>query len=98
MVTVDDKLIDKLSSLCKLSFVGPQRDAIRADLERMLQFVDQIEQLDTTNVRPLIHVTAEYNHFREDVPVTTISHEQALSNAPKRDSDFIRVPKFVDKP
>jgi aspartyl-tRNA(Asn)/glutamyl-tRNA(Gln) amidotransferase subunit C len=51
--------------------------------------------LNTDNVAPLIHMSEEVNVLREDVAKETISHEEALYNAPKKDSDYFRVPKFL---
>lgn len=94
---VNDALIDKLSSLCKLQFTGAARSQMLVDLTRMLDFVEQINTLDTTGVAPLIHLTAEINRLRNDEPVQTITHAEALANAPRKDSDYIRVPKVLDK-
>lgn len=92
---VNDALIDKLSSLAKLDFNGAERETIKQDLHRMLAFVEQIQAVDTTGVEPLIHMTEEPLQLREDEPQMPITHEQALQNAPKRDSDYIRVPKVL---
>lgn len=94
---VNDALIDKLANLTKLRFEGEAREQIKGDLNKMLVFVEQINALDTEGVEPLIHLTLETNHLRKDVPAAPISQEDALKNAPKRDSDYIRVPKVVDK-
>lgn len=94
---VNDALIDKLCSLSMLSFEGTEREAIKQDLKKILDFVEQINQLDTEAVAPLIHLTHEVNHFRADEPRQTITHAEALQNAPKKDSDYIRVPKVLGK-
>lgn len=94
---VNDALIDKLCDLSKLSFVGAEREAIKQDLGRMLAFVEKINELDTDNVQPLIHLTPELNRLREDIVEISTDHALALKNAPKKDSDYIRVPKVLDK-
>lgn len=96
-MNVDDVLIDKLCSLSKLSFDGQAREVIKDDLKKILNFVEKINELDTEHVEPLIHMTSEVNHLRADVVEQTITHEEALFNAPKKDSDYIRVPKVLDK-
>lgn len=92
---IDDALIDKLGSLAKLEFPAERRDAMKADLERVLTFVEKINELNTDGVQPLIHMTQAVNVWREDEVRQDITHEQALQNAPKRDSDYIRVPKVM---
>lgn len=94
---VTDALIDKLSSLCKLSFTGETREVIRHDLERMLDFVAQVQALDTQGVAPLIHLREEVNQLRPDVPGQPLGQTEALKNAPRHDSDYFRVPKVVSK-
>jgi len=66
------------------------------DLNKILNWVDQLRELDTESVEPLIHMSEEVNVLREDEVRNTISHEQALLNAPKKDSDYFRVPKVLE--
>lgn len=108
---VTDALIDKLATLARLEFEGPARAQIKADLERMLSFVEQVQGVDTAGVEPLIHLTDEVNeleagpyrpqqptsHLRADEPAQPITPAQALRGAPKADSDYFHVPKVVEK-
>lgn len=94
---VSEALIDHIAHLSRLSFEGPEKDAIRQDMQRMIAFVDKLSELDTTGVEPLIFMYEEVNRLREDVAVQSISHEEALFNAPKKDSDYFRIPKVLDK-
>lgn len=94
---VTDKLIDSLAALAKLSFDKVDKKQIRQDLERMLEFVEKLNELNTKNVEPLIHVTQETDNLREDVVKEELSREEGLKNAPKKDSDYFRVPKVLDK-
>ena len=66
-------------------------------MERMIEFVDKLSEVDTTNVEPLIFMSEEINCLREDEPKVTVTHEEALRNAPKKDSDYFRIPKVLDK-
>lgn len=94
---INEALIDHLAHLSKLSFEGAQKDAIRQDLERMIAFVDKLSELDTNGVEPLIFMSEEVNRLREDIVHQDITHEEALRNAPKKDSDYFRIPKVLDK-
>lgn len=94
---ITDELIDKLSSLSRLNFEGAEREGIKKDLARILSFVDQLKRVDTQNVEPLVHITAEVNQLRNDEPVQDITHAEALKNAPDKDSDYFRVPKILSK-
>lgn len=94
---VNDALLDHIAHLSKLSFEGPHKEAIRQDLQRMIAFVDKLSQLDTTGVEPLIFMSNEVNRLRNDEVEQSVSHEEALRNAPKKDSDYFRIPKVLDK-
>lgn len=92
---IDDKTIDHIARLSRLEFSGDERKAITGDLERILDLVNKLNELDTTGVEPLIHMTDANNVLRDDVVREEISHEEAMRNAPKKDSDYFRVPKVV---
>ncbi|MEY4286028.1 MAG: hypothetical protein RL511_101 [Bacteroidota bacterium] len=94
---VNETLIDHIAHLSKLSFEGEQKEAIRQDLQRMIAFVDKLSELDTTGVEPLIFMSNEVNRLRDDIPEQSVSHQDALRNAPKKDSDYFRIPKVLDK-
>lgn len=90
-------MIDQLAYLARLEFKDEEREAIKKDLERILQFVDKLQELDTDGVDPLIYLSDRINNLREDKVVKTISHEEALKNAPDADSDYFRIPKVIRK-
>jgi aspartyl-tRNA(Asn)/glutamyl-tRNA(Gln) amidotransferase subunit C len=94
---IDHKTVDHLAHLARLEFENESKEAIVNDLNRILSFVEKLDELNTDNVSPLIYMTDETNVLREDDIHETISHAQALKNAPKKDSDYFRVPKFVEK-
>jgi aspartyl-tRNA(Asn)/glutamyl-tRNA(Gln) amidotransferase subunit C len=94
---VVDALIDKLSRLAMLDFDAAETEEIKADLEKMIGFVDKLKELDTTGIEPLLHITSEINVLREDVPGNMISKEEALQNAALHNKDFFLVPKVIKK-
>jgi len=95
---VDYALIDKLARLSKLEFDEKSKEAIKKDLSRMLEFVDQLNGLDTEGVEPLIHVNEETNKYREDVVSEKLDQKEALANAPEHDGFYFKVPKVVENP
>jgi aspartyl-tRNA(Asn)/glutamyl-tRNA(Gln) amidotransferase subunit C len=94
---ITEELIDHIAHLARLEFKGEDKVSIQKDMERMIEFVDKLSEIDTTNVEPLIFMSEEINRVREDVPQVTVTHEEALMNAPKKDSDYFRIPKVLDK-
>ena len=97
MKKINQETVDKLATLSRLEFNGKEKEEIVNDLNRMLDFVSKLNELDTTNVEPLIYMNDEKNVLREDEVKQTISQKEALSNAPKKDSDYFKVPKVVEK-
>jgi aspartyl-tRNA(Asn)/glutamyl-tRNA(Gln) amidotransferase subunit C len=94
---IDYKMVDHLAHLSRLEFKDEAKDEIVNDLNRILSFIDKLNEMDTNNVEPLIYLTDEVNVLREDAVLESITHEEALKNAPQKDSDYFRVPKFVEK-
>lgn len=97
-MNVDNALIDKLANLSKLEFDEESKEAIKNDLTRMLAFVEQLDELNTDGVEPLIHVNEETNKFREDAVTQELSQKEALKNAPEHDGFYFKVPKVVENP
>ena len=94
---VTDELVDKLARLARLSFDENEKKEIREDLQKMIAFVDKLNELDTTGIEPLIHMSKEVNILREDVVEGSVSAEEALKNAPARSGPFFTVPKVIKK-
>lgn len=94
---ITDRKIDELAHLCRLEFEGEKKENIKADLDKILVFCEQLNELDTEGIEPLIYMTDNANDLREDKVNNDISKEDALKNAPSKDSDYFRVPKVIDK-
>ena len=94
---IDIKTVDELAHLARLEFNEESKNEILNDLNRMLSFIDKLNELDTEKIQPLIYMTEEKNVLREDVPAISISQNEALKNAPKKDSDYFKVPKVIDQ-
>ncbi|NNF02384.1 MAG: Asp-tRNA(Asn)/Glu-tRNA(Gln) amidotransferase subunit GatC, partial [Bacteroidia bacterium] len=83
--------------LSKLEFDEQEKEKIKTDLGRILGFVDQLNKVDVTGLEPLIYVNEDINVLRDDTIHTNITQEEALSNAPQKDSDYFKVPKVLKK-
>lgn len=93
---IDIKTVDEVAHLARLEFNDEAKAEILNDMNRMLAFVDKLNELDTENIEPLIYMTDEKNVLREDESEQTITQKEALKNAPKKDSDYFKVPKVID--
>ena len=94
---VNNKLIQDIAKLSKLKFDDSAEEKMKADLEKMLAFVDKLNEIDTEGVDPLIYMSEEVNVLREDKVTESTSQEDALKNAPAKDSDYFKVPTVLKK-
>jgi aspartyl-tRNA(Asn)/glutamyl-tRNA(Gln) amidotransferase subunit C len=94
---VNDALIDNLSNLARLEFSAEEKDGIKKDLRRMIEFVEKLAELDTTGIDPLLHMSPAINVLREDIPQDSVTREEVLSNAPATDGSYFKVPKVIRK-
>ncbi len=94
---VDRKTVDRIAELSRLEFSEDEKVEITSDMNKMLDFVDQLIEIDTEGVEPLVYMLDEKTPMRKDEVVQDITQEQALKNAPLKDSDFIKVPKVIER-
>ena len=95
-MSTDIQTIRGLAHLARLEFNETKEQEMLSDLNKILNWMDKLNELNTDHVEPLIHMTEEVNVMREDVAKNTVTHEEALRNAPKKDSDYFRVPKVLE--
>ncbi|MFN9710153.1 MAG: Asp-tRNA(Asn)/Glu-tRNA(Gln) amidotransferase subunit GatC [Bacteroidota bacterium] len=94
---VNNALIDNLAKLARLKIQPSEKEMLRKDMEKMIGFIEQLQNLNTAGVDPLLHMTTEIDRLREDEVVSSISREDALKNAAKKDLQFFHVPKVIKK-
>lgn len=94
---INDAMVDKLANLSRLRFDDTEKAAIKSDLQRMISFVEKLNELDTTGVTALLHMSEQVNVLREDEVKNSISREQGLQNAALHDDQFFKVPKVIKK-
>lgn len=96
-MSIDLKTVEKIAELARLEFNEEEKLEISKDLDRMLNFVDKLKEIDTDGVEPLIYMTDGEDVLREDEVNNSLTQEQALKNAPSKDTDYFKVPKVIDK-
>lgn len=94
---VNDALVEKLANLARLKFNETEKQEIKNDLQRMIVFVEKLNELDLENVEPMLHMSEEVNVLRDDEVKGSVSRDEALKNAPSHDSAFFKVPKVIKK-
>jgi aspartyl-tRNA(Asn)/glutamyl-tRNA(Gln) amidotransferase subunit C len=97
LMEVNDAMVEKLAHLSRLRFNEAEKEEIKNDLQRMIAFVEKLNELNLDGVEPLLHMSDEVNVLREDEIKGSISREEALKNAPLHDEHFFKVPKVIKK-
>ncbi|GAB4134856.1 MAG: Asp-tRNA(Asn)/Glu-tRNA(Gln) amidotransferase subunit GatC [Raineya sp.] len=94
---INKETLQKIAHLSRLEITEQDEQKMIDSLNEIIAWVQKLEEVDTTNIEPLTHLTEEINAFREDIVMPPLSHEKGLLNAPKKDADYFRVPKVVDE-
>ncbi|SOD96633.1 Asp-tRNA(Asn)/Glu-tRNA(Gln) amidotransferase subunit GatC [Spirosoma fluviale] len=93
---VDHETLHKIAHLARLEVKPDEEAALLNSLNGVLTWMEQLNEVDTTGVEPLTHMSDEVNVLREDVAGNHLSREKALSNAPQHDDHFFEVPKVLE--
>lgn len=93
---VDHETLHKIAHLARLEVKPDEEAALLNSLNGVLTWMEQLNEVDTTGVEPLTHMSAEVNVLREDIAGNHLPREQALSNAPQHDEQFFEVPKVLE--
>jgi aspartyl-tRNA(Asn)/glutamyl-tRNA(Gln) amidotransferase subunit C len=88
--------VEYVAKLARLEITEAEKQKFTAQLNDILLYIDQLNELDTTGVAPMSHAIAVTNAFREDRVVESLGTQKALANAPDARGDFFRVPKVIE--
>ncbi|PCJ67921.1 MAG: Asp-tRNA(Asn)/Glu-tRNA(Gln) amidotransferase GatCAB subunit C [Bacteroidetes bacterium] len=94
---IDDKKVEDLAHLARLEFSDNQKQSIKSDLVRIIEFCDKLNEVNTEGVEPLIYLSDQKNILRQDISKPGLSKLEVLKNAPSADSDYFKVPKVITK-
>ena len=90
---IDDATIEYVGILAKLELSDEEKEAAKKDMGRMLDYIDQLNELDTSGVEPMSHVFPVQNVFREDVVTNGDESSMILENAPEQRDNMFSVPR-----
>lgn len=93
---ISDETIEYVGILVKLELSREEKEEAKRDMGRMLDYIDKLNELDTTDVEPMSHIFPVSNVFREDVVRNGDDRENSLANAPERTEEAFVVPKTIE--
>ncbi|WP_316818907.1 Asp-tRNA(Asn)/Glu-tRNA(Gln) amidotransferase subunit GatC [Pedobacter nyackensis] len=94
---IDKQTIYKVADLARIAIKEEEIGALIPDMNKILTFMEKLNELDTIGVEPLIYMNTEENVWREDVVKQEISVEDGLKNAAVHNESFFFVPKIIEK-
>ncbi len=94
---IDKQTIHKVADLARIAIKDEEIDALIPDMNKILTFMEKLNELDTTGVEPLVYMNTEENVWREDVAKREMSVKDGLKNAARHNEDFFLVPKIIEK-
>ena len=92
---IDDETMENVCILAKLSLTEDEKEKAKEDMQKMLDYVEKLDELDTTGIEPLSHIFGDQNVFREDVVTNGDNSAAMLKNAPKAKEGQYQVPKTI---
>ena len=96
-MTIDEATVDKIAHLARLELSPDEKQEMILDMNKILGFMDKLNEVNTSGVEPLVYMTDGVNSFREDVVKQEITTEEALQNAPKHTQEYFLVAKVIEK-
>ena len=103
-----EKDVAYVADLANLELTDKERQRMLKDLNSILDYIDRLNELDTSDVPPMAQISAKFGQmveptherntaWREDIHVPSLPHKEAMQNAPETDGDFFKVPKVIER-
>lgn len=93
---ISDETIENVGILAKLELSDEEKEKAKSDMGKMLDYIDKLDELDTSEVDPMSHVFPVNNVFREDIVINGNDRENILKNAPEQNDGAFVVPKTIE--
>ncbi len=93
-ITVEE--VERVAVLARLRLTDQEKAQLTRQLDDILEYMDQLNRLDTTGVEPFVHALEEKTVLREDAVINRPDPDALLANAPDRDGTFFKVPKILE--
>ena len=92
---IDNETMENVCILAKLSLTEEEKEKAKEEMQKMLDYVEKLDELDTSKVEPMSHIFGDENVFRGDVVTNGDNSEAMLANAPKQKENQYQVPKTI---
>jgi len=96
-MNLDEKTIHKIADLARIHVNDKEVETLIPEMNKILSFMEKLNELDTSSVKPLVYMNEATNVWREDVVKQEIATVDGLKNAAKHNESFFMVPKIIEK-
>lgn len=93
---IDEKTIHKVADLARIEIKEEEVERLSLEMNKILTFMEKLNELDTSNVKPLVYMNEEVNVWREDVVKQEITVAEGLKNSAVHNENFFFVPKIIE--
>ncbi|GAB4135475.1 MAG: Asp-tRNA(Asn)/Glu-tRNA(Gln) amidotransferase subunit GatC [Ignavibacteriales bacterium] len=94
-MSVNREIVQHIAKLSKLKLTSDEEERFTSELNKILEYMEKLNSLDTEIVEPLSYPVEGNNVFREDRQIKSVERENALKNAPQRTEEFFKVPRVL---
>src|SRR5438105_7556721 len=97
---VTEQSVRYVADLANLELTSAERERMLRDLNNILEYIDRLNELDTTDVPPMSQAVTEGREkpaLRADELIPSLTHSEALANAPATDGTYFKVPKVIER-
>jgi aspartyl-tRNA(Asn)/glutamyl-tRNA(Gln) amidotransferase subunit C len=94
-MAIEIETIKKVAHLARLELTAEEESQLSVDIEQILDWINQLDEVDTTGIEPVIHMHQNINSYREDIPNNDLTREEALVNAPQKKGEYFKVVKVI---
>ena len=96
-MVIDKETVIKVADLARIEIKEAEISGLTKEMNKILTFMEKLNEVDTTGVKPLIYMNEEVNVWREDVAKQEITVADGLKNAAKHNENYFFVPKIIEK-
>ena len=96
MANITREDVEYVAGLAQLTLDEAAKERLVGELNNILSYMDKLNELDTSDIEPMMHALPMTNVFRDDVVGESLSREAALMNAPKTDGEYFLVPRILE--
>jgi aspartyl-tRNA(Asn)/glutamyl-tRNA(Gln) amidotransferase subunit C len=94
-MNIDSETVDKIAHLARLELADTEKQEMIGDMNKILDFMAKLNEINTSGVEPLVYLSDEVNVFRDDVVKDQVTVEDGLKNSPKHDDKYFLVAKVI---